>query len=67
MSRLYSQTQCRPDTAKTTPRYSEEEIAQFADRHDKKYGFSFQCSSVYTNAARLPEYHCGPPETLWQT
>lgn len=67
MSRLYSQTTCRPETAAATPRYTDEEIRAFNEAHDRKLGFSFDCSSVYTNLARLPETFVGPPEKLWNT
>lgn len=63
MSRLYSDAQ-RPGPEPVF-RFSEEEIERARKEHDRRMGFSLDLASVFTNPARLPETHVGPPETLW--
>ncbi len=43
--------------------YTDEEIAQFNQRHDQTYGWSITFQSLYTNPLRLPESYTGPART----
>lgn len=49
-----------------TDRYSEEAISEMNHEHDSKYGFSFDCQTVYTNVHRLPESFFGDVRDLWK-